>query len=105
MGFKRTVEDFVCEHCGALIHGDGYTNHCSRCLHSKHVDIDPGDRAAECRGLMVPVDVLVERGDRVLVHRCATCGAERRCRTAAEDDVDVMNEIVRTKGTRFLTGG
>lgn len=105
MGFRRTVEDFVCEHCGAVNHGDGYTNHCSRCLHSKHVDLAPGDREAECQGLMVPVDVLVERGSQVLVHRCATCGVERRCRTSPADDVGVMTDIMRAKADRFMTGG
>ncbi|MCW2760505.1 MAG: hypothetical protein JWR85_706 [Marmoricola sp.] len=105
MSFRRTVEDFTCQNCGTLNHGDGYTNHCSRCLHSKHVDVAPGDRDAQCQGLMVPVDVQVERGRRVLVHRCARCGVERRCRTSDEDDVAVMNEIMRTKATRFMTGG
>jgi hypothetical protein len=105
MGFRRTVEDFVCENCGVVTRGDGYTNHCPRCLHSKHVDVSPGDRDARCGGLMVPVDVLVERGSRVLVHRCARCGVERRCRAAPADDVERMHEIVRAKAHRFMTGG
>lgn len=105
MAFTRLVEDFTCEHCGAGIRGDGYTNHCARCLHSKHVDVDPGDRAAECLGLMEPVDVLLVRGERVLVHRCLRCGVQRRCRTAAEDDVEAMHDVIRAKGARYLTGG
>ncbi|MGZ4610681.1 MAG: RNHCP domain-containing protein [Actinomycetes bacterium] len=105
MGFKRTVEDFVCEHCGAPNRGDGYTNHCARCLHSKHVDVAPGDRAAECQGLMVPVDVLVERGRQVLLHRCVQCGTERRCRTSAADDMEAMTAIMRDRAQRFMTGG
>ncbi|MFA6992594.1 MAG: RNHCP domain-containing protein, partial [Candidatus Gracilibacteria bacterium] len=38
--FSRTIEDFVCEKCGAKVKGDGYTNHCPKCLWSKHVDIN-----------------------------------------------------------------
>ncbi|MFA5023297.1 MAG: RNHCP domain-containing protein, partial [Candidatus Paceibacterota bacterium] len=30
--FKRQIEDFVCEHCGEKVVGNGYTNHCPRCL-------------------------------------------------------------------------
>jgi hypothetical protein len=105
VAFTRRVEDFTCEHCGATNTGDGWTNHCARCLHSKHVDVDPGDRAADCGGDMVPVDVQVERGERVLVHRCARCGVVRRCRTSPADNVDLMHQIVRDRATRFMTGG
>jgi Zn finger protein HypA/HybF involved in hydrogenase expression len=48
--FKRTIEDFTCEHCGEQVTGNGFTNHCPQCLWSKHVDIDPGDRLALCGG-------------------------------------------------------
>lgn len=90
MGFTRTVEDFVCEHCAAHNVGNGYTNHCAHCLHSKHVDIDPGDRAAGCRGLMVPVGVETSGGGTTLLHRCDRCGAQRRCKTSPDDDVDAV---------------
>lgn len=90
MGFKRTVEDFVCEHCATENRGNGYTNHCYRCLYSKHVDIEPGDRASRCGGLMSPVGVLV-KGDRyTLLHQCATCGHQQRCRTGPRDDPDAI---------------
>ena len=55
--FQRKKENFVCEHCGQEVIGNGYTNHCPSCLHSKHVDINPGDRAETCGGLMEPVDL------------------------------------------------
>ena len=98
MAFTRRIEDFDCEHCGTPNRGDGYTNHCTNCLYSKHVDVDPGDRAAQCGGLMAPIDVLLERGRHVLVHRCTRCGVERRCRNSDGDDVDAMVEIVRARG-------
>lgn len=90
MSFKRTVEDFDCEQCGAANVGDGYTNHCRVCLYSKHVDVAPGDREASCGGLMPPVGAEV-RGDRVtLLHRCLVCGHESRCRTSEVDDWDAV---------------
>ena len=55
--FNRKKENFVCENCGEKVEGNGYTNHCPNCLWSKHVDINPGDRQEECKGLMVPVDL------------------------------------------------
>ena len=52
--FQRRIENFVCEHCGEKVIGDGYTNHCPKCLWSKHVDVNPGDRMAHCGGMMKP---------------------------------------------------
>jgi hypothetical protein len=83
--FTRRREDFTCEHCDARVRGDGYTNHCPRCLWSRHVDVSPGDRAAGCGGLMEPVGVLFEGGRHVLVHQCVECGHRRRNRAAAAD--------------------
>ena len=53
--FQRTKEDFTCEKCNLVVNGSGYTNHCPRCLWSKHVDVNPGDRQATCQGFMEPV--------------------------------------------------
>ena len=88
--FQRTVEDFTCEHCGVDVKGDGYTNHCPSCLWSKHVDVNPGDRASSCGGLMKPV-ALERTGDEyVLTHRCVTCQHEKRNRTSKEDSSDAL---------------
>ena len=84
--FTRTVEDFTCAHCGAQVAGGGYTNHCPRCLWSRHVDVNPGDRAATCGGLMEPVAVETRRGEYMIVHRCVKCGTVCRNRSAPTDD-------------------
>ena len=60
--FQRKKEDFICENCNKKVKGDGYTNHCPACLWSKHVDINPGDRLAECKGMMKPIG-LDKKGD------------------------------------------
>ena len=39
---------------------------------------------------MEPTQLLYERGEFVLVHRCVACGAVRRNRTAPDDDLDVL---------------
>jgi hypothetical protein len=93
--FQRRVEDFACGNCGAGVTGDGYTNHCPKCLWSRHVDVNPGDRAAECDGAMAPVAVELRAGAWTLTHRCRTCGAERRCKSAAADDREAILAVAR----------
>jgi hypothetical protein len=93
--FQRRIENFDCAECGLEVRGTGYTNHCPRCLWSRHVDIDPGDRRAACRGMMRPVRVETRRGEHVLVHECVQCGIERRNRTAPEDSFQSILDIVR----------
>lgn len=90
MSFKRTVEDFTCEHCGAQITGDGYTNHCPQCLWSKHVDVDPGDRAATCGGMMEPVALEGTTGKYRIIQRCKKCSTERPIAVAKNDDMHVV---------------
>lgn len=88
MTFKKTKEDFICEHCGAATHGNGFTDHCRVCLWSKHVDIDPGDRASSCGGLMEPIDTETKKGEfRVLV-QCNKCGFSRWSRIVSDDSMD-----------------
>ncbi len=84
--FTRVKEDFVCEKCSFKVTGTGYTNHCPKCLWSKHVDINPGDRAADCGGLMEPVGMEIKQGKYVILHRCVKCGHEKANKAEARDD-------------------
>ena len=93
--FQRRKEDFICEHCGAQVRGDGFTNHCPACLWSKHVDIHPGDRAEPCRGLMAPIAVESRREGFRIQFRCEKCGAERWNKASDQDDFDSLLEIAR----------
>ena len=91
--FTRTVEDFVCEKCNFDTKGTGYTNHCSACLWSKHVDVHPGDRKAECKGLMEPIEVEKKGEEFILTHKCVVCGHEKRNKTAPNDDIEKIIEL------------
>jgi len=84
--FRRCVEDFVCENCGEEVKGGGYTNHCPKCLWSRDVDINPGDRASGCGGMMRPIAVEVKKGEYVILHKCIKCGKERKNKSAENDD-------------------
>jgi hypothetical protein len=88
--FTRTIEDFTCGHCGAKVSGTGYTNHCPRCLYSRHVDIAPGDRAATCGALMRPLRAHLDHGRFVLTHECSGCGALKRNKAAPNDDRELL---------------
>ncbi len=92
--FTRRTENFDCENCGESVTGDGYTNHCPHCLWSKHVDVNPGDRAADCGGLMEPVGAVQKAGEIIIVHRCVVCYHVKRNRSAADDDFDLLIELV-----------
>ncbi len=84
--FQRTREDFTCGHCGRMVQGDGYTNHCPTCLWSQHVDVNPGDRQNPCQGLMEPIGLELKNGASVIHHRCIRCGVRKKNRTAPYDD-------------------
>ena len=93
--FTRCQEDFTCEHCNQTVIGNGYTNHCPNCLHSKHVDINPGDRENQCGGLMIPTAVEVKSKKYVITHRCQICGVEKRNRSAADDSVTAIIAVMQ----------
>jgi len=95
--FKRTTEDFVCEHCNAEVKGDGYTNHCPKCLWSKHVDIHPGDRAEACGGPMKPIALEGASPHYAIVHRCERCGILKRNGAGEDDSSEALLDIARNR--------
>ncbi len=93
-GYYKTnacSDAFTCKVCGRLCTpenaGSDHRNHCPNCLASLHRDIEPGDRASDCGGIMEPVAVWVRRGGEwAIIHRCKRCGALSSNRTAADDN-------------------
>ena len=87
--FTKRDEEFICENCGEKVSKLGYTSrdHCPHCLYSKHVDNMPGDREAECRGLLKPIQVeLDSKKGYVIIYKCEKCGAIRKNKAADDDD-------------------
>ena len=94
--FTKNDNGFICANCGREVEPLGYSsrNHCPHCLHSLHVDVNPGDRACECRGLLVPVKVLTDpKKGFIIVHRCESCGELRRNRAADDDDRGLLIKL------------
>lgn len=91
---KRVIEDFVCERCGTMVKGTGYTNHCPNCLYSKHVDLEiPGDRAAECGGPMKPIGINQKHGEYIIIHQCLRCGKITRNKTSPGDNFEAILKL------------
>ncbi len=91
--FVKRVENFTCAHCGADVVGNGYTNHCPKCLWSRHVDNTPGDRQSSCGGMMEPVAAESVAGEFVITHKCQKCGKTIRQRSCENDDIDAIIEL------------
>ena len=84
-------ETFVCKVCGKTVvpegAGSAHRNHCPYCLSSRHLDVEPGDRSADCGAIMEPIAVWVRgRGEWAIIHRCKACGALSSNRIAADDN-------------------
>ncbi len=96
--FQKRKEDFICLRCAYKNIGNGYTNHCSRCLYSQHVDVNPGDRLNTCGGLMEPTKIEQKGQKMLIVFKCQTCGTVHRNSISPDDNLDVILEIMkRTK--------
>ena len=104
--FQRRPEDFICAHCSLEVEGHGYTNHCPRCLYSQHVDVHPGDRSAECGGLMEPMSVEPFGHSWKIVQRCQVCGHERKNKIVPEDNFEAVLALQqRANKKRFYGEG
>lgn len=98
--FIKNDDTFICENCGNKVEKLEYTsrNHCPKCLHSKHVDNDPGDRLNNCKGVMEPIDVEINsKKGLVIVHRCKKCRQIKRNISAKDDDKEVIYKVMEEK--------
>ena len=90
-GYYKThgcTDSFTCKVCGRPVVSAGAgSSHRNHCLSSLHLDIEPGDREADCGGIMDPVGVWVRKnGEWAIIHRCRICGHLSSNRVAADDN-------------------
>lgn len=105
--FQKNDDSFVCTNCGAKVEKLGYTSrdHCNKCLCSIHIDINPGDRANTCKGLLIPISATISaKKGYVITYRCEKCGQTHNNKAADDDKqstlFSVMNGTYNHKKTR-----
>lgn len=96
--FTKLNDGFVCQFCGNEVPPAPQTcrDHCPTCLYSLHVDINPGDRANPCRGLLEPIGYETTGHKGIVIHyRCQRCQTHHRNRSAPDDNYE---SILSLKG-------
>lgn len=93
--FSKNDNFFTCEHCGKEVNPLNYTSrdHCPYCLYSKHVDINPGDRLNECRGLLEPIGIEKFKDTYKIIYKCEKCKELHKNIMANDDDMDLVIEL------------
>ncbi len=94
--FTEIDEEFICKNCGREVQKLHYTSrdHCPYCLYAKHVDINPGDRAEDCHGMLEPIGI--ENSPKkgyVIVYKCKKCGAIRKNIAAKDDNMSLIIKL------------
>ena len=88
-------ENFICEYCGKEVTKLNYTarDHCPYCLYSKHVDIMPGDRQNDCKGLLKPIKIEKFKNTYKIIYLCEKCKELHKNIIANDDDMDLIIEL------------
>ena len=88
-------EEFICENCKKKVDKLNYTarDHCPYCLYSKHVDINPGDRANKCCGLLVPVGIEKYKNTYKIIYKCSKCGQIHKNIMASDDNMEKIIDL------------
>lgn len=88
------TQEFRCIRCRRMVNmealGTAHRNHCPNCLWSRHLDVAPGDRRADCGARMEPVAIAVSGGEWTVIHRCVGCDVLHSNRVAGDDNLVVL---------------
>ncbi len=93
--FTMIDEEFICDNCKRKVLPLGYTarDHCNFCLYSKHVDINPGDRLNECKGLLKPISIEKYKNTYKIIYKCEKCNKLHKNIMANDDNYDLIIEL------------
>lgn len=96
--FTKNNQGFTCISCGFEVppHPTSSRDHCSNCLVGLHVDINPGDRANECRGILRPNGMKIANGKTQILYKCEKCNKTSACIKAPDDNLEKLIEIGNT---------
>lgn len=102
--FIKNDNSFTCINCGSQVEKLGYTSrdHCNSCLYSLHVDVTPGDRQNNCKGILKPINVINTKKGMQIEYKCIKCGQVVRNIVAKDDNKEEILKIIKNYA---LTGG
>ena len=95
--FTKNDNGFVCANCGQVVQPLGYTSrdHCPNCLVSIHIDINPGDRANDCQGLLISCGITYNNNKGYVInYKCNKCGKLHNNKTAEDDNFDTILKVM-----------
>ena len=90
--FNMIDDAFVCENCGKHVEKLEYSarDHCPYCLYSKHLDINPGDRLNDCKGLLVPIGIEKFKNTYKIIYKCEKCNIIHKNIMATDDNMELI---------------
>lgn len=93
--FTKNNEGFTCVACGLEVppHPSSSRDHCNHCLIGQHVDLNPGDRLNECRGVLEPIGLQTKSGKTKIVYRCRKCHEQVLNVVAPDDNAEIIAEL------------
>jgi len=93
--FSKNDDSFKCEHCNNEVNPLNYTSrdHCPYCLYSKHVDVSPGDRSNECKGLLEPIGIEKFKDTYKIIYKCEKCKQLHKNIMANDDDMNLIIDL------------
>ncbi len=93
--FVQNNQEFQCLNCNCevKIHPTSSRDHCNLCLYGLHIDINPGDRQNQCKGLLKPISIDKRNSKTQICYECESCGSKTRNIVAPDDDYDKIVEI------------
>jgi DNA-directed RNA polymerase subunit RPC12/RpoP len=99
--FSKNNESFICINCDKEVpeHPTSSRDHCIYCLYGLHVDIEPGDRKNECRGILAPIGLKISNGKEQIAYRCQICDKVVTCITAPDDNREKVVELSNLRWT------
>lgn len=68
------------------------------------MDVNPGDRAQKCGGMMEPVFLELTKKGYKLTHRCLKCDAFTHCKTMPEDNIEALTKLSESLAHRIHFG-
>ena len=98
--FTKNDNGFICLNCGVQVAPlkSSSRDHCIRCLHGLHVDINPGDRLNNCCGILKPASITPDiRKGYVIHYVCEKCGKNVNNKAAKDDDFEEILRICKTQ--------